>query len=79
MNVTQQYAADREARKAALHAAGINFTTNNGGAMLCIECGMTTINFWPGSAAWVADVPPCSGNSVESLIEFCRKLEGDYA
>lgn len=48
----EKRADNREKSANLLTAAGIVFTTNNGGAHLIVEGADCYIDFWPGTGRW---------------------------
>lgn len=67
--------SNREASPAQLVAAGITFTTHNGGAHLVVSAANKTIDFWPGTGLWKVRGTNREGRGVRHLISLCTNQQ----
>lgn len=66
----EKRAANRESSTARLVAAGIRFTSHNGGSHLIITHDGKTVNFWPGTGNWSCK----SGIKGRGIFKLIRHL-----
>jgi hypothetical protein len=65
---------NRDQSPQALTAAGLSFTTHNGGAHLVV---CERFDFWPGTGKWIDRKTRRGGRGVFPLIRMAQALQGN--
>ena len=65
-------ASNRQSSGDALIAAGIGYTSNNGGAHLIVTLPDHVIDFWPGTGLWIVRGDTAKRRGVFKLIAFAK-------
>lgn len=80
LEALRQYRRDRKAHNTqwstdAVKAAGIAFTSPNGGAQLVIATKRGTVDFWPSTGLFKHRADGIKRRGVKNLIRFVQELQ----